>query len=284
MRMVDAASHEYLVISDSDVHVEPRYLEQVVTPLLNPATGLVTCVYRGVSTGGLWPLLEALGMSIEMTSGVLVADMLEGMKFALGPTMATRKDVLRRIGGVGVLAKYCSDDYVLGQLVEASALEVVLSRHVIDHVVLNRSMRPSLVHQARWMKSTRFSRPKGHVGTGMTFAVPFGLLGLAAGWMDGRPGLGFLLLGIAVANRVVQALVVGWGAVRDRDSLRYCWLYPVRDLLGFVLWCNSFLNSKIVWRGQRYRLLSGGRMIAVGPKGTNAAKTRSLPAAVDRAS
>lgn len=265
VKMAAQAQHDYLVISDSDVHVETNYIESVVHPLLDPAVGLVTCLYRGVPTGGLWSRLEAMGMSVEMTSGVLVADMLEGMRFALGPTMATRKDAIEKIGGFGALADYCSDDYVLGQFIADKGMEVVLSHHVIDHVVLNRTMKSSLMHQLRWMKSTRCSRPWGHVGTGMTFAVPFGLMGLIAGVLGGHPGLGFTLLALALANRVLQALAVGCGVVRDRESLRFCWLYPLRDLIGFALWAWSFLGGRtIVWREQKYTLLRAGLMVRDG--------------------
>jgi ceramide glucosyltransferase len=270
-KMVAAAHHDFLIISDSDVHVERDYVQQVIHPLLDSRVGLVTCLYRGVPTGGLWSLLEAMGMSVEMTSGVLVANMLEGMKFALGPTMATRKDALQKIGGIEVLADYCSDDYVLGQFIAEKGMDVVLSHHVIDHVVLNRSMRSSLLHQTRWMKSTRCSRPLGHVGTGMTFSVPFGILGYIAAVLSGNPGLGIAILAIGIGNRVVQSLAVGWGVVRDRESLRYCWLYPLRDLLGFALWAWSFVGGRtIVWRGQKYRLLKHGHMVkesdAASPK------------------
>jgi ceramide glucosyltransferase len=258
--MAPVAAHPVLVISDSDVRVTPDYLEQVVAPMLDANVGMVTCLYRGVSTGGFWSRLEALGMSIEMSSGVLVANLLEGMKFALGPTMAIRKDVLEGWGGFGVLRDYCADDFVMGALTAEAGKTVVLSHHVIDHIVLNRTARQSLLHQIRWMKSSRFSRRWGHVGTGLTFAMPFGLLGFVAGWISGNWALGLGLLGAAIANRVVQALVVGWGVTRDRSSALYCWLYPLRDLLGFILWCGSFSGSEIVWRGERYRLVTGGRM------------------------
>ncbi len=265
-RMVAAASYELLVISDSDVQVAPNYIEEVTRPLHDPGVGLVTCLYRGVPTGGLWSRLEALGMSVEMTSGVLVADMMEGMKFALGPTMATRKSVLRMLGGVEVLSDYCADDYVLGKLVAAAGLRVVLSDHVIGHVVVGQAMRSSLSHQARWMKSTRFSRPLGHAGSGMTFAMPFGLLGLAAGLSSSHAVLGLSVLALAFGNRIAQALIAGYAVVNDRESLRYCWLYPLRDLLGFLLWSWSFAGgSTIIWRNHRYRLLDGGRMVAVRP-------------------
>ncbi len=264
-KMIAAAIHEILVIADSDVRVTSDYLASVVAPLREEKVGLVTCLYRGVPSGGVWSHLEALGMSVEMSSGVLVADLLEGMKFALGPTMATRKDVVDKVGGIAVLGDYCADDFVLGSLTAAAGKTVVLSRHVIDHIVLNRSARESLLHQVRWMKSARFSRPLGHLGTGLTFAIPFGLLGLAAGWLGGDWELGLGLLAVAVANRVVMSAAVGWGVLRDRLSLRYCWLYPVRDLLGFCFWCASFLDSGIVWRGERYRLVAGGRMVRTKP-------------------
>ncbi len=189
-KMYAAAHYDYLIISDSDVQVQSNYIREVVADLLDPDVGMATCLYRGATAGGLWSRLEALGMSVEMTSGVLVSDLLEGMQFALGPTMAIRREVLDAVGGFEPLAVYCADDYVLGQRVAQAGNRVVLSRHVIDHVVVNRSLRPSFVHQIRWMKSTRFSRPVGHAASVLSFAMPFGLLGLVAAMAVGRPMLG----------------------------------------------------------------------------------------------
>ncbi len=259
--MCAAARYDYLVISDSDVRVDAGYVRAVVRPLLDPAVGLVTCLYRGLPTNGMWSRLEALGMSVEMTSGVLVADLLEGMRFALGPTMAIRRDTLEAVGGIGVLADYCADDFVLGQKVHELGWKVVLSDHVVNHVVINESFRTSVLHQVRWMRSTRFSRGLAHVGTGLTFAMPFGLLGLAAGFAAGAPFTGVALFAWAMLNRIILALVAGWLVVRDRRSLAECWLYPVRGFLGFCYWCASFAGREVVWRGERYRLEAGGLMV-----------------------
>ena len=260
-KMAEVAAGDYLVISDSDVRVTPQYLRAIVRPLLQPEVGMLTCLYRGVPSGGLWSRLEALGMSVEMTAGVVVADMLEGLKFALGPTMAICRDVLEEIGGFHVLADYCADDFVLGQRVFEAGKQVVLSHYVVDHVAVHQRCLASLQHQVRWMKSTRFSRPKGHVGTGLTFAMPFGLLGLLAGIVMGDPLLGLALFLYAALNRMMEAMLAGWGVVRDPLALRYFWLYPIRDLLGFFLWCASFFNTSIVWRGERYQLQPGGKMV-----------------------
>lgn len=263
-KMYGVASTAYLVISDSDVHVEPNYLREVVRPLLDPKVGLVTCLYRGVPTGGAWSALEALGMSVEMTSGVVVANMLEGMRFALGPTMAVRRDALEKAGGIAMLADYCADDYVLGKLVSEAGYTVVLSKHVIDHLVISGTFKSSVLHQVRWMKSTRFSRPAGHIGAGLTYAMPFGLLGMIVSLAIHRPGMAAAFLGWAVFNRIVMAITSGWFVVRDPRALKYCWLYPVRDLTGFCYWCASFFGSTIVWRGEHYRLEQDGKMVRVG--------------------
>lgn len=262
-KMLAHAQYDYLVISDSDVEVGPTYLRQIVSPLLDPEVGCTTCIYRGLPAGGLWALLEGLGMSVEMTSGVLVADMLEGMKFALGPTMATRRDILEGIGGFAALREYHSDDYLFGNYIAAAGYRVVVPREPIDHVALNRALPDSLSHQTRWMKSTRYSRPKGHVGSGITFAMPFGLLGLLVAGAMGNGALGLAMLGIAYLNRVIQSAAVGWGVARDRRALFYAWLYPVRDLLGFFLWVASFSGNEMQWRGERYRFEFGGKIVRV---------------------
>ena len=277
-KMIAAASFDYLVISDSDVRVTPEYITEVVRPLLTPENGLVNCIYRGVPSGGIWSRLEALGMSVEMTAGVIVAELLEGMKFALGPTMAIRREVLDSVGGVSILADYCADDYVLGERVAAAGKTVVLSSHIIDHFALHRRFRDSVDHQVRWMKSTRFSRPMGHVGTGVTFAMPFGLLGLAAGLIGHHPNVGIALLAYAVVNRFVMAWAAGWGAVRDPRALWFCWLYPVRDLMGFAFWVASYWSTTIVWRREKYRLQPGGFMV----KADEGKPSSARPVTVDR--
>ncbi|HEV2472335.1 MAG TPA: glycosyltransferase, partial [Chthonomonadales bacterium] len=178
--MEQNAAHDILVISDSDVRVTPDYLRAVVLPFADAQVGAMCCPYRGVAAeGGLWARLEAVGMSVEMTAGVLAARLTEGMRFVLGPTMAFRRDVIRQMGGFKVTAEYCADDFVLGNETFKQGKTVALSHHPIDHIVLNSRFADSMKHQVRWMKSTRFSRPAGHFGTALSFSLPFGLLGLA---------------------------------------------------------------------------------------------------------
>ena len=261
--MLAESAHEILVISDSDVRVTPDYLRAVALPFADPRVGGMCCPYRGVAAeGGLWARLEAVGMSAEMTAGVLAARAMEGMQFVLGPTMAFRRDTIRRMGGFGVTANYCADDFVLGNETFKLGQTVVLSHHAINHMVINSSFWSSMKHQVRWMKSTRFSRPKGHFGTALTFSMPFGLLACAAAAWLGHPWLGLALLGWAVATRLALALAVGRGVVRDTSWFGLLVLYPLRDLMGFGFWAASYWGRRILWRGRVFELLPGGKMRA----------------------
>ena len=267
-KMEAAAAHQILVISDSDVRVTPDYLRAVALPFALSRVGAMCCVYRGVaaprneSGPGLWARLEAVGMSVEMTSGVLAARAMEGMQFVLGPTMAFRRETIRRMGGFQVTADYCADDFVLGNETFKLGQTVVLSHHAIDHMVINSTMVASLKHQTRWMKSTRFSRPAGHFGTALSFSLPFGLLGCAAAALMGRPWWGLGLLGWSVATRLALAIAVGRGVVGDTSWFGLLVLYPLRDLMGFGFWAARFWGSRILWRGRVFELLPGGKMRA----------------------
>ena len=259
--MAPEAAHDLLVITDSDVRVRRTFLREIIAPFADSKIGASTCMYRGDATGlGLWGLMEGMGMSVEMTAGVVTADMLEGMKFTLGPCMMVRKAALESIGGFDRLGYYYADDFMLGNLVAANGWTVWLSSHTIDHCIVNDSFKRNFSHQWSWMKSTRFSRPAGHLGTGLTFAVPFGLIGLGAGLALGMPWLGWLLLVWSWLSRMLLSVVAGGWVVRDPAAIRLCWLYPLRDLMGGVLWVLSYTSRKVGWRDDRFVLEKEGLM------------------------
>jgi ceramide glucosyltransferase len=268
--MAAAAQHSILVVSDSDVRVTPQYLRAVVAPFAEKEVGLVTCPYRGVPSpaaptdkhraAALWAQLEGAGMSIEMTAGVMVANMLEGMKFALGPTMAVRTACVQEISGFRVLGQYCADDFLLGNLVAAKGHRVVFSHHVIDHIVLNTGFVDSMRHQVRWSKSTRFSRPKGHFGTSLTYSMPFALLAFVSALFLHWPWIAVASLAWGILTRMLLAAVVGAAVVQERSLVRTMLLFPLRDLMGFFFWAASYGSNKILWRGQQYLLERGGHM------------------------
>jgi ceramide glucosyltransferase len=185
---------------------------------------------------------------------------MEGMKFGLGPTIVVRRDALEAIGGFRATGEYFSNDFVIGNFIAAKGYNVAISRHIISHVVPPMSFKRMWQRQVRWAAGTRRSRPLGHLGTGLVFAVPYGLLALMAGGLLGHPWAGAAVLGWSLVNRVVESVAIGWGVVRDRECLRWPMLYAVRDLLGFAVWVTSYIKRKITWRDGRFELAEDGKV------------------------
>ncbi len=264
-KLDSVAKNELLITSDADVRVGPSYALRMVQNLKDPKLGLASCVYLGTAYGGdgasFAAKLDAVGKSVEMTSGVLVAVMLEGTKFALGATMATRKKSFRDVGGFAELGQFYADDFELGNRLAKQGTGVKMATHVIKLMVQDTPFGLSFRNQLRWMQSTRRSRPWGHLGSGLTFSMPFGLLGLAWGLTSGHWLAGLLwLLGMMV-NRWLQAGTI-LGVMGDPDWARNVLIYPLRDFLGWVLWVGSYGGSRFYYRGMVYKMKPGGQVEA----------------------
>jgi len=262
----EAAAYETLVTSDADARVSPDYLRRCVQELADPKRELASCLYIGRSNGGLAAQLDAVGKSVEMSGGIFVADMVEGgTRFALGVTMVLRRDAFRKAGGYEDLGQYYAEDFVLGQRLAAQGYGVRMANYVVRLMVLPQGLRGSFRDQLRWMKSTRRSRPAGHLGTGLTYAVPFGILGLLWGLLAGHPALGLLWLLATCVNRWVMAAVVLW-ALEDEQAGKPILIYPLRDLLGFAVWVASYMGDKMQYHGGAYSLGVDGRFERVDQK------------------
>lgn len=269
-KLDSVAQHEVLITSDADVRVAPNYLLRMVQNLRDPNMGIASCVYLGTADRGdeatFATRLDAVGKSVEMTSGVLVADMLEGTKFALGATMATRKRSFREVGGFGELGQFYADDFELGNRLAKQGRGVKMATHVIQLMVQDQPFWLSFRNQLRWMQSTRRSRPWGHLGTGLTFATPFGLLGLLLCVATGHSLAGIWWLLAMVLNRWLQAAAILM-VMKDPHWLPNVAIYPLRDLLGGILWVSSYVGDRFYYRGKVYVLKSGGRVEEHQPSG-----------------
>ncbi|MCL6545668.1 MAG: bacteriohopanetetrol glucosamine biosynthesis glycosyltransferase HpnI [Bryobacteraceae bacterium] len=255
--MIEAARHELLVMSDSDVRVTPEMLRVVAAEFQDPRLGLTTCPYRAVPGPSLWSRLEAIGMNTEFLAGILTARLMEGMRFAVGPTTAARRPALDAIGGIERVKDYLAEDFMLGKLVHEAGWRVGLSSYVIEHRIGSQNLAQNLRHRLRWARSTRRSRPGGYIGQLFTYPLPLGLLLFAI-----RPEWWPMLVA-AAGFRALAAWATAGFILRDRLTGRYWWLVPVQDLLAFVLWIAGFFGNTILWRGRRYRLHADGRFTLV---------------------
>jgi ceramide glucosyltransferase len=248
--MMRAAAHDVVVMSDSDTCAERNMLSTIAAEFADPKLGISTCPYTAVAGPSIWSRLEAVGMNTEFIGGVLVARMLEGMKFALGPTIAARKQALASIGGFDRLKDYLAEDFVMGKFADEAGWHVILSSCVIEHRIGSESFRKNLTHRLRWMRSTRRSRPAGYIGQVFTNPIPLAILlwAVSPTWWPVLP-ITFLIR-LAAAWATSQWVL--------HSSLNIAMLIG-QDLLSFAFWLAGFFGNTISWRGRRYLLLSDGR-------------------------
>jgi ceramide glucosyltransferase len=254
-KMAAVARHAILVITDSDTSVGRNYLRSLAASFELEGVGAVTNLYRGIGGKDLWSQLEALGMSTEFMAGVVVAERLEGMNFTLGPSMAVRAECLEKIGGFGAMADYLADDFVLGQRVASAGWRVSLSTYVIDHHATAMGAVKSFQHRLRWNRSSRFSRPAGYFGQGVTYLLPWALALLAIS--PTRTSLVILLC--ALITRAGVAILLTTQLLGQPRPFERFWLIPLQDLLSFAAWAGGFMGREVIWRNERYLLLDGGR-------------------------
>lgn len=252
--LLTGATYDLVVMSDSDTRVTPGLLRTMNAEFQNPAVGLATCPYRAVGGSSFWSRLEATGLNTDFMAGILVARILEGMKFAVGPTIAARREVLQSIGGFDALKEYLAEDFVMGKLAAEAGHGVILSSYVIEHHIGSAGMRETLAHRLRWVRSTRRSRPAGYVGQLFTMPLPIAILLTIV-----NPRCWPLLL-LTLGVRTIAAYAVSNRVLKARIN----WLLlPLEDVLGFCFWLAGFFGNTITWRGRKYSLQRDGKFVLV---------------------
>jgi len=252
--MAAAAEHDLIVMSDSDIRVTPDMLSVIAAEFQDPNLGLVTCPYRAVAGQSFWSRLEAIGMNTDFMSGILVARLLEGMRFAVGPTIVARKQAIQAIGGFRRVADSYIDDFLLGRYASEAGFGVELSAYVIEHRIGSQPFAKNIRHRVMWQRGTRCSRPSGYFGQVFTFPLPWALILLAvepAWWPLAAAGLLF---------RATAAWSAAGSVLRDPLTASRWWLLPLQDVFSFLAWGAAWFGNKIMWRGRPFTLEQDGRL------------------------
>lgn len=254
VRLTNEAAYEHLVISDSDVRVRPDYLRQVIAPLRDPKIGATTCLYVPNEVGTLTDRLQTVGMMSDFYAGVLVDWQLEGIKFALGPSIATTRARLNAFGGYAELENRPADDLLVGRLIAAQGVEVSVLRYTIQTVCDYNSFSELLHKRLRWIVVMRNMRPWGHFGLLLTQGLPWALAACAVRPTETVAGVylgGYLLL------RMAMAWSIGIRGLKQISLWQDLLLIPIWDAVACALWLTSFTRSSIRWRGADYYIREG---------------------------
>ncbi len=272
-RMFAESRHDLIVMSDSDVRVGRDFCRSLAAEFADAMLGLVTCPYRAIAGKTIWSRLESLGMNTDFHAGLFTAVMVEGTKFAVGPTIVARREVLDAIGGPERVKDYLSsEDFMLGRIAAEHGFIVRLSSYVVEHRIGSEQMLQNFSHRLRWARTTRRSRPWGYVGQFFTQPFPVALFLLFL-WPSYWP-----LLAVTICFRMATAWIVSECIL----SAEVAWaLLPLQDLLAFGFWIAGFFGNTIDWRGRRYILNRDGRVEVSGWPGNRVMldqETTILPA------
>jgi ceramide glucosyltransferase len=253
-RLVEEASHEHLVISDSDVRVEPDYLRKVIAPLEDPKVGATTCFYVPIEESTWVQRLQDVGMVSDFYPGILVAKQLDGVKFALGPTIATTRTRLQGFGGYGSIENRPADDLLVGRLIAEQGYDVELLPYTISTVADYQSLSELFHKRLRWITVMRHMRPWGHFGLIFTLGLPWALLATA---LLPTVRVAASYLGGYVMVRALLTMIVGSWGLKQRGVWKKLVFIPVWDGMATVIWLASFTRKSIRWRGRDYLMRDG---------------------------
>jgi ceramide glucosyltransferase len=256
-RLTAEARHEVLVINDSDVRVEPNYFRSIVAPLRNPRVGAVTCLYVSAESKSFAENLHSIGMISDFFAGILTARQLDGVKFALGKTIATTRSKLAEFGGYDHIVDRPGDDLLVGRLIAEQGHQVELLPYSVSTVSDYSSMRDMLHRRLRWIVVMRHMRPSGHFGLLFTHGLPWSLAAIA---VHPTAVIAAAYLGTYVALRCAMTWLIGsWGLKQSglwkKMPLIFAW-----DAVAFVLWLVSFTRHTIRWRNTDYSI-RGGQLV-----------------------
>src|SRR5277367_3673380 len=261
VRLTDEASYDHLVISDSDVRVEPDYLRKVIAPLANPKVGAVTCLYVPTEENSWVQRLQDVGMLSDFYPGIFVAKQLEGIKFALGPTIATTRTRLQAFGGYASIENRPADDLLVGRFIAEQGYKVELLHYAISTVPDYQSLKELIYKRLRWLTVMRHMRPWGHIGMIFTLGLPWALLAIAV--HPTREVVAAYLGGYLLFRVALTALIGAWG-LKQRGVWAKLLLVPAWDAFATLVWLVSFTRKTIRWRGQDY-LIKDGELVPVAP-------------------
>ncbi len=253
-RLASEARFSHLAFSDSDIRVEPDYLRTVVSPLREPKVGAVTCLYLQTDLKSFANSLQTIGQVSDFYASLTVARLLDGVKFALGSTIVTSKEVLAEAGLFAAIENKPADDMLVGRLIAEEGYRVELLPYAVHAVADFESMRGFLAKRMRWAVVQKNMRPWGHTGLLLTLGLLWSLIAIA---VHPTVAVAAVYFGSYLVLRAfLTGLIAIWG-LRQPSIVKKFWLIPLWDALAIVILFASFARNRVRWRDGEYYIQNG---------------------------
>ena len=255
INMLPHASHDLLVIADSDIHVAPDYLRRIAACFAaNPQAGLVTTLYHGIPASSSLSRRMAAGyINHSFMPGVLLSRLL-GRQDCLGSTMALHRATLESVGGLAMLSPHVADDAMLGKLVRAQGHTIEIAPSLTATTIAETSASDLFSHELRWGRTVRAVEPLGYALSAVQFPLFWASLALVAAPFTIGTWCGFALVwglrGLAAAqiDRRIR-LIGGKPALNGPSRTLPFFLLPLRDWVSAIIMTASFFGTRVNWRG-----------------------------------
>lgn len=256
-----AASHDMIVLADSDMAVPRDYFTRLAGTLAQPGVSAVTCLYVGRGDAGFWSRLVAAGIDSHFVPASEIG-LATGLGHpCMGSTIAMRGETLTAIGGFAAFADVLADDHAIGAAVRATGQRVAVPAMVLVHGCTEASFAALVRQELRWNATIAGIDPVGYAGSIVLHPLPLAILG----WLIGGGAAGALAVALALAARGAASLAatrLDFSGRSWRDRLTALVLVPLRDLLSFTLFLASFAVRSVDWRGTSLNLGRQGRLAA----------------------
>lgn len=251
--LLDEACHDIIIFADSDIKVSPDYIWTVTSPLADPRIGMVTCSYLAHQPKFFTAALASLGRGCDFIPSVLLARVLDnGLRFAIGVTIAIRRSALADAGGLHL--NRIGSDYNLGKRVAQAGYRVELSREVLESDTGRESVEQLFRRELRWARTIRFNRGPIYYTMVFCYGLPFCLpLLLVSGFEQWAIALTL----VAGAVRYGQAMIAV-SSMNAPQLVRWLWALPFRDGLSLVIWAIGAFGQTVHWRGRTLRIIGDG--------------------------
>ncbi len=257
IRMAERAERaDAFVLSDADISVERGHLERLIGELFaDERVGLVTCAYRARPTGSFASRLAALFINTDFAPMVLLAIMVEPLRYAFGATIAVRRTALEAAGGMRPLGDKLADDFELGRAVVESGWEARLSRSLVTSACEERNFAEFWQRKLRWARTYRTMRPVSL----LTILINGPLWALLMLAVTHRPAAIAACAGVIAARLATSALILA-RTLKLPELMRDVWLVPLKDLVMAAIWAVSLVGNEVAWGGRRFTISRDGVM------------------------
>ncbi len=255
--LLEVCRYEWLIFADSDICVKPHYIRDVMTPIVNGQADLITCAFIARNPHQLGGAIASLNRCCDFIPSALIARSLDrGLRFAIGMTIAMRKETLLRSGGLHL--DRIGSDYNLGKRVAQIGGKVELLSTVLESNTDGENFWQVYCRELRWSRTIRFNRGAIYYTMAFCFGTVYALILFSLSWQYREIPLWIPIASITLVGlRYVQAAIACW-SMDAMPLMRWFPWIPLRDCLSFLVWLMGSWGNRVVWRQRTLQIEQDG--------------------------